>query len=77
MRSHFDEQLAELNRELIAMGALCEEAIAIAAKALMTGDTCLAAKVFARSTVRSTTWSAGSSRCAWSRSSSSSRSRKT
>ena len=45
MRSHFDEQLAELNRELIAMGALCEEAIAIAAKALMTGDTCLAAKV--------------------------------
>ena len=45
MRSHFDEQLAELNRELIAMGALCEEAIAIATKALITGDTCLAANV--------------------------------
>ena len=44
MRSHFDEQLAELNRELIAMGALCEEAIAIAAKALMTGDEGLAGR---------------------------------
>ena len=25
MRSHFDEQLALLNKELIEMGALCEE----------------------------------------------------
>lgn len=34
MRSRFDEQLSELNRELIQMGSLCEEAIALAAKAL-------------------------------------------
>ena len=27
MRSRFDEQLALLNREMIKMGALCEEAI--------------------------------------------------
>ena len=45
MRSHFDEQLALLNRELIEMGALCEEVIAAAAKALMEGDTALAAQV--------------------------------
>ena len=45
MRSRFDEQLFELNRELIEMGAMCEEAIASAAKALSTGDTKLAAKV--------------------------------
>ena len=32
MRSRFDEQLATLNKELIEMGALCEEAIADAAK---------------------------------------------
>ena len=38
MRSRFDEQLATLNKELIEMGALCEEAIADAAKALMTAD---------------------------------------
>lgn len=34
MRSHFDEQLAQLNKELIEMGALCEEIIALASKAL-------------------------------------------
>ncbi len=45
MRSRFDEQLALLNRELIEMGALCEEAIALAAKALTDGDTALAARV--------------------------------
>ena len=28
MRNRFDEQLALLNRELIEMGALCEEVIA-------------------------------------------------
>lgn len=38
MRSKFDEQLKLLNTELIAMGGLCETAIANAAKALMTGD---------------------------------------
>ena len=36
MRSKFDEQLAFLNRELITMGALCENAIAMSAKALLT-----------------------------------------
>mgnify|MGYP002557713045 FL=1 len=45
MRSRFDEQLATLNKELIEMGALCEEAIADAAKALMTADEKTAAKV--------------------------------
>ena len=45
MRSRFDEQLYELNRELIEMGAMCEEAIASAAKALSTGNIELAAKV--------------------------------
>ncbi len=45
MRTRFDEQLSLLNRELIEMGALCEQAIAAAAKALLTGDTKLAAEV--------------------------------
>ena len=45
MRNRFDQQLFELNRELIEMGAMCEEAIASAAKALSTGDMKLAAKV--------------------------------
>ena len=45
MRSHFDEQLFELNRELIEMGAMCEEAIASAAKALSSGDLELAGKI--------------------------------
>lgn len=45
MRNRFDEQLFELNRELIEMGAMCEEAIASVAKALSTGDMKLAAKV--------------------------------
>ena len=34
MRSRFDEQLAQLHRELIEMGALCEEVIALSAQAL-------------------------------------------
>jgi phosphate transport system protein len=42
MRRKFDEQLADLNKELIAMGALCENAIASAAKALLEGDVHLA-----------------------------------
>lgn len=45
MRSRFDEQLALLNRELISMGALCEEVIALAAEAMLTGDLVLASKV--------------------------------
>ena len=45
MRNRFDQQLFELNREIIEMGAMCEEAIASAAKALTTGDMTLAANV--------------------------------
>ncbi len=45
MRSKFDEQLALLNRELIEMGALCEEVIALSSKALTELDKPLAAKV--------------------------------
>ncbi len=45
MRSRFDEQLALLNRELIEMGALCEEVIALAAQSLTEGDPSLAARV--------------------------------
>lgn len=45
MRNKFDEQLAALNRELIEMGALCEEVISMASKALLTGDTALAKTV--------------------------------
>lgn len=39
MRSRFDAQLQQLNKEMIAMGALCEEAIAVVARALTEGDT--------------------------------------
>ncbi len=42
MRSHFDGQLAQLNRELIEMGALCEKIIALTSKALTEGDKALA-----------------------------------
>ncbi len=45
MRKQFDEQLLTLNRELTKMGALCEEAIARASKALTTGNTELAREV--------------------------------
>ena len=45
MRSRFDEQLAQLNKQLIEMGALCEEVISKASRALMDGDLPLAAKV--------------------------------
>ena len=45
MRNRFDEQLFEMNRELIEMGAMCEEVIASAVKALTTGDIALAKKV--------------------------------
>ena len=45
MRSRFDEQLALLHRELIAMGATCEEVISLSAKALSGGDCALAEQV--------------------------------
>ncbi len=45
MRSRFDEQLALLNRELIEMGALCEEVIALASKALTEQNAALARRV--------------------------------
>ena len=45
MRSRYDQQLALLNRELIEMGALCEEAIALAARALTEGEPQLAKQV--------------------------------
>jgi len=45
MRSHFDEQLAMLNNELTQMGAMCEDAIAIASKALTVGGVELTNKV--------------------------------
>ncbi len=45
MRSKFDEQLALMKNGLIQMGALCEQAISLAAKALTEGDRTLAEKV--------------------------------
>ena len=45
MRSKFDEQLSTLNRELITMGALCENAIAKSTKALAERDLALARSV--------------------------------
>lgn len=45
MRTRFDEQLAALNHSLIQMGAVCEEAIALAAEALITGEAELARRV--------------------------------
>lgn len=38
MRGKFDEQLMLLNKKMIEMGALCENVIAISAKALLEGD---------------------------------------
>lgn len=38
MRGRFDEQLMLLNKKMIEMGALCENVIAISAKALLEGD---------------------------------------
>ena len=45
MRSRFDEQLALLNKELIKMGSLCEEVIALVTRALTRGDKALAERV--------------------------------
>lgn len=36
MRHHFEQQLETLHNSLIYMGALCEDAIACATKALLT-----------------------------------------
>ena len=49
MRNRFDEQLFELNKEIIEMGAMCEEALSSAAGALNTGDIRLAESVKANS----------------------------
>lgn len=45
MRLRYDEQLNVLNKELITMGALCENAIANSAKALVDGDIHMAESV--------------------------------
>jgi phosphate transport system protein len=45
MKNKFDEQLDHLKTQMIQMGALCEEAIASATKALINGDIELAKKV--------------------------------
>ena len=45
MRSKFDEQLALMKNQLIQMGALCEAAISLAAKALAEGDRVFAGEV--------------------------------
>lgn len=45
MRSKFDEQLDQLHRELITVGALCENAIALSAKALTEGSVKIAEQV--------------------------------
>ena len=47
MRNRFDQQLEELNRELIEMGAMCEDAINLTIDALDTEDTVIARKVIA------------------------------
>ncbi len=46
MRSRFDEQLGLLHRELIMMGALCENAIALSARTLDECDKASAGEVF-------------------------------
>ena len=48
MRNKFDEQLSQLNHEMIEMGALCEEVIALASRALTENDKSLAAGRAAR-----------------------------
>ncbi len=47
MRSKFDQQLNLLSRELIRMGARCEEALSLVSGALTSGDPDLAAQVSA------------------------------
>ena len=50
MRSQFDQQLAQLHRELIEMGALCEEVIALSSQALTEGGVSL--RAMARAAIR-------------------------
>ena len=45
MRDRFDEQLMLLNKKMTEMGALCEEVIALASKALTEGNPDMAARV--------------------------------
>ncbi len=45
MRSKFDEQLELLNKEMITMGALCENAIAMSAKAVIEGNLSLTSPI--------------------------------
>lgn len=45
MRSRFDEQLQQLNKKMIEMGAMCERIIALSAKALLEGNTNVAESV--------------------------------
>lgn len=45
MRNRFDQQLSQLHHDLTRMGAMCEEAIALAAKYLFEGDAALGEKV--------------------------------
>ena len=45
MRNRFDNQLELLNHKMIEMGSMCEEIIAVTAKALKTGDEKLAKRV--------------------------------
>lgn len=45
MRNRFDSQLEKLNKELIEMGAMCEDAINLTAEALIEGDKEIAKKV--------------------------------
>lgn len=46
MRTNFDNQLALLNNELIIMGSLCEEIIALTANALSKSDKLSASRAF-------------------------------
>ena len=47
MRNRFDQQLHQLNRELIEMGSMCEDAINLTIEAMSTGDEVAAGKVVA------------------------------
>lgn len=46
MRNYFDKQLTRLHMDLTGMGALCEQAIATSAKALLDRDMKLVSKVY-------------------------------
>ncbi len=48
MRSSLDEVLAQLNRKMIELGAMCESIIALVASALLDCDTATAATVIER-----------------------------